>query len=224
MTSRPTPRRTRKPPAERRREILETAARIGLTEGLECITLRRVAEELTVQPGLVSHYFPAVDQLVADAFAHATATELDALLPEEHATLDGDGPLRVLRALVELTASSQFDNISRLWINARHLARYRPVLLEQVIDQELAWCRRLESLIVEGCASGSFTCEDPWAAAARILVVIDGVSAYINTSAEHRRTATSAMVGTTVEAELSLTPGALAAGSDGREPTRREPT
>ncbi|WP_139058538.1 TetR/AcrR family transcriptional regulator, partial [Streptomyces prasinopilosus] len=82
MTSRGTGKRVRKAPAERRNEIVTTAARIGLTEGLECVTLRRVADELGVQSGLVGHYFPAADKLVAEAFTSATMAELDGLLPD----------------------------------------------------------------------------------------------------------------------------------------------
>ena len=75
--------RIRKSPEARRAEIVATAARIALTEGLECVTLRRVAEELTVRPGLISHYFPSAEDLVAEAFSVAALGELDTLLPQE---------------------------------------------------------------------------------------------------------------------------------------------
>ncbi|OSC53681.1 TetR family transcriptional regulator, partial [Streptomyces sp. 4F] len=38
--------RIRKSPAARRAEIVAAASSVALTEGLECITLRRIAEEL----------------------------------------------------------------------------------------------------------------------------------------------------------------------------------
>ncbi|MFE6993528.1 TetR/AcrR family transcriptional regulator, partial [Streptomyces pharetrae] len=63
--------RTRKDPAARRAEIVDAAAGVALREGLECVTLRRVAEELDVRPGLISHYFPSADDLVAEAFGSA---------------------------------------------------------------------------------------------------------------------------------------------------------
>lgn len=205
MTSRgAAAKRVRKAPAERRQEIVATAAQVGLTEGLECVTLRRVADELGVQPGLVGHYFPAADHLVAEAFAHATLAELDGLLPERDLA-DGDA-VAVFRSFFGLIASSEFDNVSRLWLNARHLSRYRPVLHEHVVAQELLWCRRLEQVIAEG----RFDCPDPWAAAVRILVAIDGTSAYVNTSVEHRRAPMADMVRTVAESELGLAPGALA--------------
>jgi len=209
MTSRgAAAKRVRKAPAERRQEIVATAAQVGLTEGLECVTLRRVADELGVQPGLVGHYFPAADHLVAEAFTHATMAELDGLLPDG----DGDGGsgggsdgVATFRRFFGLIASREFDNVSRLWLNARHLSRYRPVLHEHVVAQELLWCRRLEQVI----AAGGFACPDPWAAAVRILVAIDGTSAYVNTSVEHRRAPMADMVRTVAESELGLAAGAL---------------
>ncbi|MFB7594020.1 TetR family transcriptional regulator [Streptomyces sp. NPDC056160] len=82
MTSRPRPARIRKQPGERRAEIVRTAARIALEEALERVTLRRVADELGVRPGLVGHYFPAAGDLVSEAFTHAATGERAALLPE----------------------------------------------------------------------------------------------------------------------------------------------
>ncbi|WP_449341177.1 TetR family transcriptional regulator, partial [Streptomyces canarius] len=70
--------RVRKDPAARRAEIVAAAAAVALTEGLECVTLRRIAEELDVRPGLISHYFPSVEDLVAEAFADAATAEIDA--------------------------------------------------------------------------------------------------------------------------------------------------
>ncbi|MBW8793386.1 MAG: TetR family transcriptional regulator C-terminal domain-containing protein [Streptomyces sp.] len=205
MTSR-AGKRVRKAPAERRGEIVATAARIGLTEGLECVTLRRIADELGVQPGLVGHYFPAADELVAEAFTHATMRELDGLLPPEP-----DDPLRTFRRFFGLTTSAEFDDVSKLWLNARHLSRYRPVLREHVMKQELLWCRRLEELIAAGTAAGPFACADPWGAATRVLVAIDGASAYVNTTVEHRRTPTADMPRTVAESELGLERGMLLA-------------
>ena len=53
----------RKPPKERRAEIIEAAAGIALADGLERVTARRVAEALGVFPGLVNHYFGSADDL-----------------------------------------------------------------------------------------------------------------------------------------------------------------
>ncbi|PSM44967.1 TetR family transcriptional regulator [Streptomyces dioscori] len=217
MTSRGPGKRVRKAPAERRHEIVAAAAQVGLVEGLECITLRRVADELGVRPGLVGHYFPAADTLVAEAFTAATMADLDTLLPErpdgsgDHSRDDsGDGSARaVLRRFFTLMSSTEFDNVSRLWLNARHLSRYRPGLREHVIAQELLWCTRMERAITAGTEAGEFVCADPRATAVRVLVAIDGASAYINTSAEQRGAPITHLARTVAEAELGLGAGAL---------------
>ncbi|MEU9187366.1 TetR family transcriptional regulator [Streptomyces sp. NPDC048484] len=217
MTSRGPSKRVRKAPAERRHEIVAAATRVALTEGLECVTLRRVADELGVQPGLVGHYFPAADTLVAEAFTAAAMADLDTLLPEQPEQPDqpngpdDDTPRAILRRFFTLTSSTEFDDVSKLWLNARHLSRYRPGLRDHVVAQELLWCRRVERTIIAGTESGDFSCADAWTAALRILVAIDGTSAYINTSADQRGAPLVHLARTVAEAELGLGRGALGA-------------
>ncbi|WP_406056793.1 TetR family transcriptional regulator [Streptomyces sp. NBC_01077] len=198
--------RVRKTPEARRAEIVETAARVALTEGLECVTLRRIAEELAVRPGLISHYFPSAEDLVGEAFSVAATGELDSLLPAErpHGT-----PTQYLARYFALSAGEAYDDISRLWINARHLSRYRPVLRDRVAEQELASDDRLEQLIREGVERGEFRTDDPRATAIQILVVLDGLGAHANTDRSNRPEAVLRLPLTTAERELGLPPGSL---------------
>ncbi|MFJ5937367.1 TetR/AcrR family transcriptional regulator [Streptomyces sp. NPDC093071] len=198
--------RIRKTPEARRAEIVETAARVALTEGLECVTLRRIAEELAVRPGLISHYFPSAEDLVAEAFAVASTGELDSLLPAErpHGT-----PAQYLARYFALSAGEAYDDISRLWINARHLSRYRPVLRDRVAVQERASDDRLEGLIREGVERGEFRTDDPRTTAIQILVVLDGLGAHANTDRGNRPEAVTRMAVTTAERELGLMAGTL---------------
>ena len=212
MTSRGPGKQVRKSAAERRREIVAEGARIGLEEGLECLTRQRVADGLGVQAGLIHHYFPVIEELVAEAFTSATTGELDGLLPEADTTAgkpDADDPLSALQRFFTLISGTEFDNISKLWLNARHLSRYRPVLHDQVVSQELRWCHRIEQTIAQGVQAGKFRCADPWGAAVRILAVIDGAGAYINTSADQRTEPLADLARTLAEAELGLPSGGL---------------
>ncbi|MFE6888142.1 TetR/AcrR family transcriptional regulator [Streptomyces sp. NPDC057694] len=197
----------RRSAAERRHEIVTAATQVALQEGLECVTRQRIADDLGVQPGLIHHYFPVVEELVAEAFTTATLAELDGLLPQP--APDGPGALPALRRFFTLISGAEFDDISKLWLNARHLARYRPVLHEQVVSQELRWCRRLAEIIGEGVGEGAVTCDDPWAAAVRILAVVDGAGAYINTTADRRAEPLADLARTLAEAELKLAAGGL---------------
>jgi AcrR family transcriptional regulator len=207
--------RVRKSPEERRSEILSAAAAIALTEGLECITVRRVAEELAVRPGLISHYFPVAEDLVAEAFGVAATAELDDLIPRERPT---GGPVEHLARFFSLTVGESYDGMSRLWLNARHLSRYRPALRDRVGHQEALWRERLSGLLRDGVEAGVFHTPDPLLAAVQILVVLDGLGAHANTVRGTRSPVITHMAVTTAERELGLAHGTLLAHLDGRDP------
>ncbi|MFJ6939796.1 TetR/AcrR family transcriptional regulator [Streptomyces sp. NPDC101132] len=240
--------RVRKSPEARRAEIVEAATAVALAEGLECVTLRRIADELTVRPGLISHYFPSAEELVAEAFGTAATAELDRLVPEvTAAAAPGDAPgeapaapagagaaaagagagappgapagaapgapaetpVRRLARFLAQTTGEAYDDISRLWINARHLSRYRPVLRDRVTTQQAAWRGRLEALVREGVERGEFRTADPYVATIAILVVLDGLGSHVNTPTGDRPGAVLRMAVTTAERELGLPPGTL---------------
>ncbi|MFB6550563.1 TetR/AcrR family transcriptional regulator [Streptomyces sp. NPDC056405] len=212
--------RIRKSPAARRAEIVAAASGVALTEGLECITLRRIAEELDVRPGLISHYFPAVEDLVAEAYGDAAGAELDALLP---ADLAGATPTRHLALFFARATGAAFDDISRLWLNARHLSRYRPTLRDRVAVQEAAWRDRLEALIREGVRRGEFRTGDPLVAAIQILVVLDGLGMLVNSAdTAVDPPAVRLMPVTTAERELGLPAGTLATADAPNRPAPKE--
>ncbi|NEB77317.1 TetR family transcriptional regulator [Streptomyces sp. SID14478] len=202
--------RIRKSPAARRAEIVAKAAEIALSEGLECITLRRIGEELDVRPGLVSHYFPSAEDLVAEAFGSAATGELDALVPAE-------APERTaterLADFFARTSGPAWNDVSRLWINARHLTRYRPALRERVVHQESAWQGRLTGLIADGVARGEFRTRDASVVAQQILVVLDGLGADAGADAHALPPAVARMALDLAERELGLEHGVLGPAS-----------
>ncbi len=173
MASDPAP-RVRKAPRERRAEILEAAAQVALTDGLERITLRAVAERLGVRPSLIGHYFPAVGELVDEAFARAVSRERDRLF-----TSVGTPPER-LAEFVRRVESVEARVLGSLWLNARHLARFTPGLAAAIAQQEAIDEERLRSLIEAGVATGDFSVADPAAACVRIWMAVDGLGAYAN--------------------------------------------
>jgi AcrR family transcriptional regulator len=201
-------RRVRKTPQARRAEIVAAAAAIALAEGLEHITLRRVADELAVRPGLISHYFAAAEDLVAEAFGAAATAELDELIPADR---PAGQPLEYLARFFSLTSGESYDGMSRLWLNARHLSRYRATLRERVGRQEALWRDRLTGLIAEGADADAFRTRDPALAAIQILVVLDGLGAHANTDTSTRPRAVTNMAVATAERELSLPSGTLVA-------------
>jgi AcrR family transcriptional regulator len=210
MTQSVVRRRTRKPPEERRAEMLTTASALASEEGLESLTLRRVADELGVYPGLVSHYFQTVDELVVAAFRHAVTTESDQL----YANVAGEAaPLDRLRRLLELLVSRERDGVSLLWLDAWSAFRHRPALAGEVTRLMAVDQQRLGDLIRDGVAAGQFTAADPLAAASRIYSVIDGLTVLAAVGAEFDHAAVRELVFTNAERELALPPGALRSSS-----------
>ena len=130
----------RKPPLERRTEIVQAASVLALAEGLESLTLRRVADALGVVPGLVNHYFRSVEDLVAEAFAAAAYGEFETLFT---AVDEAGTSLERMRALIGLLVSDDRDDISLLWLDAWNVSRQRPALHAEVSRQMLVWQERV---------------------------------------------------------------------------------
>ncbi|HEX4248547.1 MAG TPA: TetR family transcriptional regulator C-terminal domain-containing protein [Pseudonocardia sp.] len=206
MTSRAGAGYRRKPAEQRKAEIVAAAGELAMANGLEALTLRRVAESLGVFPGLVSHYFPASEDLVAAAFGHVAGAEL----AQVGALIDGaPTPLAGMRALIDAVLSQEQDGVGLLWLDAWNAARRRAALHDEVTRQMSAWQARVVALIESGRAAGVFGVPDPEATATVILAAIDGLSmqAALRPGLDHpvvRR-----WVVATVERELGLLPGAL---------------
>lgn len=207
MTSRPTAKiRVRRSAEDRRAEIVSAATRLALSKGLDQVTLRSIADELGVVGSLVSHYFPSVDDLLAEAFAGAAGAELHEIFVavDEAAT-----PLAGLRGLLLRLVDNERDEISTLWIDAWHGGRRRPALNEEVGRQTEAWIVRLSALIEAGKEAGEFHTDNPRGAAARIMAVVDGLSVSATMRGTIDYETVEALVFVIAESELTLTRGAL---------------
>ena len=207
VTSRPQATARRKPASERLAEIIETAAAIAVAEGLDRVTAKRVAAELGVFPGLVSHYFATADELVATAFAHAAADEREQIFGR---ALLADRPVDQMRRLLDAWLHRDRDPVSLLWLDGWQASRRRPALLDEVGRQMNTDLDRLSAVIADGIAAGDFQIDDPRAPALQILSLIDGQSVQAATREILDYAPVRAMVITTTERLLALPPGTLA--------------
>jgi AcrR family transcriptional regulator len=199
----------RKPTEERRAEIVAAACEIALADGLDCLTLRRIADALGVFPGLVSHYFPSVEYLVAEAFADVMTQDRN----ETFAMIEAaaPAPLARMRAFLRYMLSDDRDRISLLWLDAWHGARQRPALQVALVAQMQSWESRLAALVQEGAATGEFRTADPLIASTRILAAVDGLTVVAAIKSAINNSDVGDLVIATAERELGLRPGQLAA-------------
>jgi AcrR family transcriptional regulator len=164
--------RVRKSAEDRRAEIVSAATRLSLSDGLDQVTLRSIAVELGIVGSLVSHYFPSVDDLLAETFAGAASAELEELMSEVEEAETGVAAMALLlRRLVD----DARDNVTALWLDAWHAGRRRPALRDEVVRQTRQWNDRVTALVERGRVAGEFTVADPHAAAVRIMAVVDGL-------------------------------------------------
>ncbi|MET0780623.1 MAG: TetR family transcriptional regulator C-terminal domain-containing protein [Microbacterium sp.] len=166
--------RTRKSAAQRSGEILEAATLLAREQGLSALTLRAVAERAGVASGLIAHYQPSMDDLVARVYSDLVAAEIaevDDLLAV------CDGPVGRMAALIETLLDGTREDLTVVWVEAWALGRRNPALAVAVREQMDAWHRMVTAVIDEGCATGAFTTPSSSDAAWQLLGMIDGLNA-----------------------------------------------
>ncbi|MGP4042754.1 TetR/AcrR family transcriptional regulator [Streptomyces sp. 2A115] len=167
----PTAKSRRLSPAERRQEIIEAAA-LALEEGLAAVTYRGVAARLGCAPGLVHHYFDAVETLEAEAFTHAVTTDFEGTFREVEELDDAvDG----LRHLLRIWVSESPEPHKTVWLDAWYLAARKP-RVHAAVDHAM---RKTHSLLVavleRGLREERFAPHDPDSLAWQLLTTLDGV-------------------------------------------------
>ena len=164
----------RKLPAERRGELLAKAVDIATAEGLSAVTLRRVAADLGVTPGLVSHYFSAAEQLITAAFRAAAIADL----AEARSRIDAaSGALAKMDALMDYVLDDSSDDAGALWLEAWSLGRRNEPLAAEATVLTGEWLECIADIVRAGVGEGVFTVADVDVAARRLLTMIDGLGA-----------------------------------------------
>lgn len=164
----------RKAPAERHEELLARAVEISKSEGLSAVTLRRVAADLGVTPGLVSHYFSAAEQLITAAFRAAALADFAAA----RAVVDAAGtPGARIDALTDYLLDDSSEDASALWLEAWSLGRRNAALAAEANALTAQWLDCIAAIVRDGAATHEFRVADPDVAARRLLTMIDGLGA-----------------------------------------------
>ena len=139
----------RSEPDARRADLIAATARVLAREGTGGTSVRAIAVEAGVSPGLVGHYFAGIDALVAATYAHVEHTVSEAL--DTAVAAAGPDPRARLDAFVTASFSPPIASGELLatWTAFWSLVRSRDDIARQHDEQYAAFRARLESLLAD---------------------------------------------------------------------------
>jgi AcrR family transcriptional regulator len=160
-------------PDVRRDVILDATVRVMRRKGMAATTVRDIAHEMGTSSGLIHHYVDSMDVLLAEAFERAASEDLDAT---RTSLAEASAPVERLRIFFATYVRAEQDWAFQLWLDAWAEAGRRPAVRETSQRLNVAWQQVLASTIREGIAAGVMSCDEPDAAAWRILSLLDGLT------------------------------------------------
>jgi len=160
---------TRAEPDARRLSLIEAAARVLAREGAAGASVRTIASEAGVSPGLVAHYFGGVDALVAATYAHVgeqVSAALDAAIEAA-----GSDPRARLSAYVTASFDPPIADPALLatWLAFWSLVKARPDIAALHDELYTSYRHDLEALL------GACGVADLRLAAIAVTALVDGL-------------------------------------------------
>ncbi|MCU1527924.1 MAG: hypothetical protein JWP75_1687 [Frondihabitans sp.] len=195
----------RRSAAERREQIVAAARQLALEDGLGAVTLRGVAARVGVASGLVAHYEPSMEGLVARTFDAIVLDEFREVVSVVGAQ---GAPSHRLAVLLTTLLDPARDDVSSVWADAWSLGRRMPLVAAATRTRMDTWQAFAADLIRAGVAAGDFTTEEPETVALELFALIDSTTAY---ALVHYRSASERanLVRNSLETSLGLPPGVL---------------
>lgn len=161
--------RYRRAPAERRQALIDAAARSLARHGAGGVSVRTIATEAGVSPGLVTHHFEGVEPLIAATYRQVSERVGEALGAAVEAA--GDDPRARLDAYVigNFLPPVMDEALLGTWLGLLGLTRSMPMVsaahaenyagFRAVIERLLAQCgnkgdRRLEAVAIAALVDG----------------------------------------------------------------------
>lgn len=194
-------------PERRRAAILDAAVAEVAERGFARTTSRHVAARAGVTHGLLHHYFPDHDTLLAAAFEKVALEEID----EANEALASDrDPLAQLREITEPYGPGGGEEAYRFWLEAWAEAYHSPTLQETSRRLSVAWHELVVGVIARGNAAGVFRCDHPHETAWMVVALSDAYALQCQIGSGLDPHEMNHVLWRLTERELGLEPGALA--------------
>jgi AcrR family transcriptional regulator len=206
-------------PAQRRAAILDAAVAEISERGFARTTSRQIAARAGVTHGLLHHYFPDHDSLLAAAFE---AVALEEIEEAEDALASDRDPLAQLREITEPYGPGGGEEAYRFWLEAWAEAGHSPKLQETSRRLSVAWHDLVVGVIERGIAAGVFVCDHPHETAWMVVALSDAYALQTQIGSGLESEEMNRVLWRLTERELGLAAGTLArpAPTDGSPAVR----
>ena len=167
----PAPAFKRAEPDARRASLIAACTRVLAREGAAGTSVRAIALEAGVSPGLIGHYFGSIDALIAASYAHVEEQVQAAL--DAAVAAAGPDPRARLEAYVTASLLPPIADSALLatWIAFWSLVGANPGIARQHDEQYAGFRQRLEQLLEQtGLPAASLR-----PAAIAITALVDGL-------------------------------------------------
>lgn len=168
------PRFTRDQPEIRKRKLIEAAAQCLAELGHAGTSVRAVAARANVSPGLVTHHFKGIDELIVATYAHVGEQVAEVLNAAIDAT-EGGAEAK-LRAFIDASFRPPVldRDLLAIWLTFWSLVRRDPGVRKVHKQVYVDYRRRLEGLIAE-VARARRLGTDAHLAALGLTAMLDGL-------------------------------------------------
>jgi AcrR family transcriptional regulator/acyl-CoA thioesterase FadM len=155
----------------RRGALLAAAQRVIQREGFAGATVGDITREAGASLGLLNYHFSSKDEVLAEAFAELARrdlAELEAMARREAPPAE--------RLAAYLDTSEWADRESwRMWIDAWGNGIRTEALRDTLERFARAWRGTVAEVLADGQEDGTWSCDDPEEAAARLVAALDGI-------------------------------------------------
>jgi AcrR family transcriptional regulator len=163
------------PDASRRREVLEAARQVIITEGLSATTMRKIATAGGFTTGVVNHYFPDKNAVITATFELSSTEWVDNL---ERLAAPARSVREKLAVVVEhiLPTDRAEQEAWRMWIELFGLAGNDPTIRAQMLTTDERWELFVRNLVAECHREGVLDTPSMDVTAYTLLRLLDGLA------------------------------------------------
>ena len=149
--------RTTKTRSERRREIVETAARLFLSRGYANVSVDMIICEMSVAKGTFYYYFKSK----ADVLAAIVEMQLDGIVEQAEMVANAPGPDAVSKLGMLLSGGTMGDGDTRQVTEYLHMPENRELHELTNVQTVLRLAPVLAQVVAQGVAEGLFDVSAP---------------------------------------------------------------